>query len=850
VILLCFLNLKLILSRFLFVNFDFLQIVLDLSTLACYIPLMIFTDSQLRYLASLPASVAQALPAAINPDVPFFIPHDPVILNYEFIRSVWFSSSSIDSTCLNAKRSKADFYRLEHAFLAQGIPALFPSMEAPLQQPALERLAIMVKSTRPAATEAFILGLAQALRLEHSPSLRTIGHILHCHGMGNTRNGQDREFWHGIQMCMQSLQSLPAPLRSRSERKKSFYQADELLHVRFELFRELASDPSLKVGDTIRRYGLSRPSFYKYLHRFRLYGPWGLVDWLQSGSGRHKLSEELELRIIEEKLEHPALSLEALVSRLHLRCSRTAVHEILKFWKLLDKDRAPIRVRGMWGQDQDGAKPATPLLRTAKEASEAGLFQVSRKVNAHFATLLESLRTRDIILCDPGPVFLAQFIDDLGMCEALTVYGPKRPNGGECTNVLLLNVCRIMAGYETLNHLQQNGDRSVAIAAGMGIYPGKTALYEGFGDLRFSHLEGLRNDVAARARDLGLIRGERIAMDFHFKEFYGGDSEGEEIGKGPNGAGELRPGFRPHVAWDLDTDVLVNLAFCNGSSRGPRVVREFCEKNLHPILGRETLREIYTDSEYTSTEVLEYFVVDEYTTTDVVMCLKRNRRIDKLAQEVVKTGKWEPYGEQYEIAGQEFTLGRLPRPLHLVVKKNRKTGDLRCFGTTISGLSHQEVLSRYRLRWPIENGLKDLIHSYFIDHILGKEPDKVEANFYCVQVARLAYENFLQSLDENFVRDSAGCKVTLSNFRYLLFSHHNCRLRLRGDKLELTWLDMGEGELQEALKQLLERREAKGLNRVSWWGGLGLTVRFEDQFGSALPPECLKSEGGKPSQEP
>ncbi len=327
---------------------------------------------------------------------------------------------------------------------------------------------------------------------------------------------------------------------------------------------------------------------------------------------------------------------------------------------------------------------------------------------------------------------------------------------------------------------------------------------------------------------------ERIAQDFHFKEFYGHSPEEEGIGKGPNSSGDICPGFRPHVVWDLDSDVLLNIAFCNGRGRATRIVREFCETNLYPIVGRDAIREIYMDSEYTSFPVVDYFVVDEFSQVDVVMCLKRNKRVDKLMREVVAEARWEPFTEQYEITGKRFHLDTLVKPLHLVVKRNRKTGDLRCFGTTIQGLSDREVLERYRLRWPVENGLKDLIHSYFIDHILGKDPEKIEANFYCVQVARLAYENFLQSLDERFVRDSSGYKRTLSTFRHLLFGRRNCQVRLRGDHLELTYLDTGKGELQSALDELLKRRTERGLNRVSFWGGLGLKVRFDDQYDNSL----------------
>ena len=812
---------------------------------------MILTKKQLQYFATLPATIAQALPSAPNPDVPFFLPDDPVVNNYELLRSVCFGGSSIQRARRLARCSRADYYRLERAFFAHGLPAVLPQMRSKRQKSKLKRLALIVKLSSPAATETFGIRRGQALRLEPPPSLRAIGHILHCHGLGNTRDEQDRVFWQGSQESLRAhemIMTRAGPVRNRGDRKASFYQPDESLQVRFELFRELASDPKLKFNPTVRRYGVSRNTFYRYLRRLRLYGLWGLVDWLQPGSGRQKISEELELRIIEEKLEHPSLSLQAMLSRLQLRCSRTAIHEVLKFWNLTDKDREPVQIRGLWGKDEDTRK-APKLLTTAKQAAEAGQFQISRKVNAHFAKLLDRLRTRDIALCDPGPVILAQFIDDLGVCEALSMYGPKRPNGREWTNLLLVNICRILAGYETVNHLQQDGDRSVAIAAGMGVFPGKTALYEGFGDLRFSHLQDLRNDVAARARDLGLIRGERIALDFHFKEFYGHDPEGEEIGKGPNSAGEICPGFRPHVAWDLDTDVLINIAFCNGITRATKVVREFCETNLYPILGGHAIREIYEDSEYTSLPVIRYFVVDEFTETDVIMCMKRNGRVDQWMQEILKDPKWEPYGNKYEITGHRFQVAQFPRPLHLVVKRDQKTGNMRCFGTTQQGLSHREVLARYRLRWPIENGLKDLIRSYFIDHILGKEPDKIEANFYCVQVARLAYENFLQSLDEAYVRDSSGYKRTLSTFRSLLFARHNCRIRVREQQLELTYLDMGEGKLQSALIQLLHRRQQQGLNRVSWWGGLGLTVRFDDQFRPLQSSNCINSGVGRVYQK-
>lgn len=110
---------------------------------------------------------------------------------------------------------------------------------------------------------------------------------------------------------------------------------------------------------------------------------------------------------------------------------------------------------------------------------------------------------------------------------------------------------------------------------------------------------------------------------------------------------------------------MINIAFCNGSSRATRIVREFCEKNLHPILGRDAIREIYMDSEYTSFPVIDYFVVDEFSQVDVIMCMKRNKRVDQMMREVVSEAQWADFGKE-EIAGKHFELNNLAKVLHLV----------------------------------------------------------------------------------------------------------------------------------------------------------------------------------------
>jgi hypothetical protein len=72
---------------------------------------------------------------------------------------------------------------------------------------------------------------------------------------------------------------------------------------------------------------------------------------------------------------------------------------------------------------------------------------------------------------------------------------------------------------------------------------------------------------------------------------------------------------------------------------------------------------------------------------------------------------------------------------------------------------------------------------------------------------------------------------------------------LREEYLELTYLDLGPGELQLALAELLKKRSELGLNRVCWWGGLELRVKFEDQcagiLGRASSAECSENASAK-----
>ncbi len=146
------------------------------------------------------------------------------------------------------------------------------------------------------------------------------------------------------------------------------------------------------------------------------------------------------------------------------------------------------------------------------------------------------MEKHQIHICDPGPLILAPFVNSLGIVQSFETHGPERLRGEELTNLALLNVFRILAGYRRISHLSDNKDKSVAFASGVGMYGSTSRFYGKTVDFKFSDLQAMRNDLVARAKELGLIEGIKITFDFHFKEFYGRHAQQEGLGKGPTRA--------------------------------------------------------------------------------------------------------------------------------------------------------------------------------------------------------------------------------------------------------------------------------------------------------------------------
>ena len=134
------------------------------------------------------------------------------------------------------------------------------------------------------------------------------------------------------------------------KKTKTFFGKDckDFFQQKIELFKELSKcEKKIYIRPILRRYGIHHDRYYRFKDRFMSYGVWGLVDLIHvSKRVRVKISPELELQIIEERLKNPALTPTRIMDKLDLNCSRENIQKIYSRWRLSSlKD--PITIHGV-----------------------------------------------------------------------------------------------------------------------------------------------------------------------------------------------------------------------------------------------------------------------------------------------------------------------------------------------------------------------------------------------------------------------------------------------------------------------------------------------------------------------
>lgn len=794
---------------------------------------MVFTDTAIEYFSLIGSRVRNGF-AESNSVTPFNYEEEPFHSAYEAITQIWKKRQSIRTVAAEFKVSRNTIKNWQQNFIRYGAIGLLTEISSIPVDNLLERLVVLIKSVHKHEHSNYALRLAEALQIPGA-SLDIIRRIQRCRGYGQHHDENDQAFYSGLQKIMASLEFYKSkeriPGHDPQRKAQSFFPRDcrDSFQHKVELFKELSLCRKKRyVRPALRRYGIYPDRYYLLKERFMSYGVWGLVDFVHASKRvGEKISPELELQIIEERLKNPALSPTRIMEKLDLKCSRANVQKIYSRWKL-SSFKKPITIHGVIATPIPEENLKTPYIDQSAKMRFPDLIQkTGLKVNQGFESFINHLRYRRIHICNPGAILIAPFLNHLGIIEALYTYGPPKFRTQEITNNIIVNILRIIAGFPTINDFRTNSDLSVAIGAGLTITPKKSRFYDSFDDLRFSHLSKLRTDLARRAKEADIIDGKEIAIDYHCDPSDSRYPLDKSLSKAPDKKGDLVYAHRPQIIWDSGTNSIINIAYCEGRSRATSALYRFLEDNLYKIIDSAAIKEIYADSEYTGERQLVYLHIR--SESHVTMCLKQNKKIVKWREETIAHSQWQSYGTKYRIASRDFILAS-GIPFRFVVKQNIETLETRCFGSTHCDWSPKKILNSYHLRWPVETGIKDLIENYFLNKPTGTSAEKCESHYYCVMASRLAVDLFLNNLAEAQWKSPEGWRCVLSTIRATLFCDQNCELSIddSGDLL-ITYLDGDANGIKEKLKHMFERFDGLDYWQVPWWNNRAIKINIKDQ---------------------
>jgi len=800
---------------------------------------MVFPDTTARFFSLLQSNVRAAV-VDLPSETPFCYADESFFKAYAAVQQFWAKRKAQRQVAESFSVSRTTLKNWETTFVRHGAMGLLSSLAFVDVEPGVERLVKLVRTARPHANTSSIVQLIDALEIGQT-DLEMLYRIQRSHGYGQRLDDTDRRFYEELQKILGSLEYLKSTKRTYghdpTQRATTFidYQHDPFQH-RIELFKTLSVCTKRgQIRSILREFGIQSSRFYQLRERYLSYGIWGLIDLVHSYRRiGEKISADLELQIIEQRLMNPSLSAQKMIGHLKLKCSRANVQKVYTRWQL-SKFKTAKPIRGIVPTQQiQGAEIAVE--KSVRSRLPDFIKTSGLKVNRGFESLFERLKYRSLPISNPGAILLAPFLEQLGIVEAIYTYGPPTYRTTEITNDILVNVFRIVVGFPTISNFMLNSDHSVAIAAGLSVKPTKSRLYRRIEEFRFSHLSKLRNDLARRGLELDITSGKKIAIDYHCDPCDSQYPRDKGLSKAPDKNGDMVYAHRPQIIWDSDTHSIINIAYCEGRSRAPTALYKFCEQNLFNIIDPSTINEIYADSEYTGEKQLIYLLIR--SSASVTMCLKQNKKIKKWKEEVLKKPQWQSYGKRYRQASKEFQLTETGKKVRFVVKQNTETLETRCFASSHLQWSAEMILDKYHLRWPVENGIKDLVQNYFLDNPPGTSPEKVEVHYYCVMIARLLIDYFLAVACEPKWKTTEGWGSVLSTIRTSVFANQNCELSLHeSGNLLITYQNGDPNGLLKNLAAMFEKREATNLNHVSWWGGRGVKIEIEDRFSFANGPE-------------
>jgi transposase len=115
-----------------------------------------------------------------------------------------------------------------------------------------------------------------------------------------------------------TLNPRPKEVRHESFRDSDFFDAEDLLQVKYEMLRQVDVDKQ-SVSQAAKTFGFSRPSFYQAQAAFQEAGLTGLLPQKRGPRSGHKLTPELMQFVAQLQLAEPTISSSQIAERIAQR---------------------------------------------------------------------------------------------------------------------------------------------------------------------------------------------------------------------------------------------------------------------------------------------------------------------------------------------------------------------------------------------------------------------------------------------------------------------------------------------------------------------------------------------------
>ncbi|MBW2615651.1 MAG: transposase [Deltaproteobacteria bacterium] len=675
-----------------------------------------------------------------------------------------------------------------------------------------ERMVFVLKAARPWIPATKMRIILQGF--DYDISLPLMRHLYASYGWAQGTKPYQKVDFRSLNLKVMQL----CVLQNRSIARKSFLHAEDHMQGLLEVFR------TLHARGVTKRYPGSRVSFGQHKEDFLSLGLLGLIERARPAFRNSKVGFREEGRLILSKIQHPTRGqahYQRILQSKKIEVDPTCVTKIFTRWKVNDFRS---RFKG------DLQRLLVPEVEAKGEEAAVRLpVAMAMRLDRGFVSFLKQLPSEPIALANPGLFLFLPYLDRLRIFDkAASLFDIDPDRGYSWFSLLLLSLGRVLQGLSSVSKACRTHELSLPLAAGLVGMPSKDSLLNGLAVITEGELLSLRRHLTKAIAEQGLIKAKRIAFDFHMRDFTADDVPLKNIGKGPSPKRKICfPGFRPHLAWDVDTGLPIALEFRNGSARATTTIRRFIRELLSSTLGEHIIEHVYLDSEYTGGSVWRFIVDSEQGLgADLTMCIKQNPRVKQYMKAFLETKPtWLFYDEEHTYTEQTFTIPirQTDKSLKCVLKRKESTGALRCFGSTVMSLDGRAILSEYGLRWIIENGIKDLVENYFFDNNPGIDPHRINIHYFIVTLARSLYEMLCRDYRE--AQNPDGSKKTIGTLRSEFMMGANAVLCRKKDELILTWMDAYPEKYHEPIKALLHKLNESKSRQLPFLGDL--KIRFE-----------------------